>query len=116
MAWLRLANGLVLVALLIGCSPGGPESATDSAAEAQATPTGTASELSVELVDVTVEEWREQLATLGGEIVVVDLWATWCIPCIERFPHMVELYHRYRDGEVAVPASPRFCSWQCADP
>jgi len=49
----------------------------------------------VELRPVTVEEWRIELARLEGRIAVVDMWATWCIPCIERFPHMVELFHRY---------------------
>jgi thiol-disulfide isomerase/thioredoxin len=40
------------------------------------------------------------LASLKGNIVVVDLWATWCVPCIERFPHMVQLYNRYKNGGV----------------
>ena len=31
----------------------------------------------------------------GGRLVVVDMWATWCPPCIERFPHMVKLHERY---------------------
>jgi thiol-disulfide isomerase/thioredoxin len=37
---------------------------------------------------------------MKGRVVVVDMWATWCAPCIERFPHMVELYHRYKGRGV----------------
>jgi len=32
--------------------------------------------------------------------VVVDVWATWCVPCVERFPHMVSLYQRYKNRGV----------------
>ncbi|HVR43589.1 MAG TPA: TlpA disulfide reductase family protein [Thermoanaerobaculia bacterium] len=45
----------------------------------------------VRLVPVTHEQWLLELEALEGRIVVVDNWATWCAPCIERFPAMVEL-------------------------
>jgi thiol-disulfide isomerase/thioredoxin len=49
---------------------------------------------------VTYTQWTERLAGLKGQIVVADLWATWCSPCIERFPHMVEMSRRYKDRGV----------------
>lgn len=48
-----------------------------------------------ELRAVTYEGWQQVLAEHRGQVVVVDLWATWCIPCIERFPQMVELSREY---------------------
>lgn len=44
--------------------------------------------------------WQEKLAEYPPDLVVVDMWATWCVSCLERFPHMVELWHQYRDQGV----------------
>jgi thiol-disulfide isomerase/thioredoxin len=32
-----------------------------------------------------------------GKVVVVDFWATWCPPCRESFPHLVELNKKYAE-------------------
>ncbi|HKI85968.1 MAG TPA: TlpA disulfide reductase family protein [Thermoanaerobaculia bacterium] len=47
------------------------------------------------LIPVSFDAWIRLLASLHGDVVVVDLWATWCAPCVERFPRMVDLARRY---------------------
>jgi len=41
------------------------------------------------------------LASFRGKIVVIDFWATWCIPCKASFPKMQEIVNGYKnDPEV----------------
>jgi thiol-disulfide isomerase/thioredoxin len=55
----------------------------------------------ITLQPITFAQWQQKLAGYKGQIVVVDFWATWCGPCVERFPHMVQLYQKYgRDSEI----------------
>lgn len=35
------------------------------------------------------------LATLGGQVVLVDFWATNCAPCLAEFPNLRQLYKEY---------------------
>ena len=39
-----------------------------------------------------------------GKIYVIDLWATWCGPCVRTMPHLTELAEKYRDDDVVVIA------------
>ncbi len=55
-----------------------------------------------ELQHISLPQWQQQLAAYRGEIVVVDLWAMWCQPCIKRFPKMVTLDQQYRERGVQI--------------
>lgn len=68
---------ILLISFLIGCSA--PEN----------------KEL---LVDTSADELVQQIASFEGEKpVLVNFWATWCIPCIEEFPYIMELKEKYKD-------------------
>ena len=55
---------------------------------------------STDLHPISFAQWDGILEKQLGNITVVDFWAGWCSPCIERFPHMVEMYHDYEDRGV----------------
>jgi thiol-disulfide isomerase/thioredoxin len=42
------------------------------------------------------------IADYRGEVVVINLWATWCIPCIVEMPSIQGLYDKYRDRGLKV--------------
>jgi thiol-disulfide isomerase/thioredoxin len=37
-----------------------------------------------------------------AKLSMVDAWATWCAPCKENFPHVVEMHKKYADKGLAV--------------
>jgi thiol-disulfide isomerase/thioredoxin len=41
-------------------------------------------------VDKYLSGQRLTLADLRGKVVLLDFWATWCAPCLEAFPAMLE--------------------------
>jgi thiol-disulfide isomerase/thioredoxin len=44
------------------------------------------------------QEWR-------GKVVLVNFWATWCLPCRVEIPDLVALQDKYRDSLVVVGIS-----------
>ena len=42
------------------------------------------------------------VAANKGKVVVVDCWATWCLPCRKAFPETVKLSKAYADKGVVV--------------
>lgn len=39
---------------------------------------------------------------LGPRATLVNFWATWCVPCRQEMPALVEIHQRYRDRGVQV--------------
>ena len=56
--------------------------------------------LAVSLHLVTYDQWQKELASMRGHVVVVDLWATWCAPCVARFPKMMAMAKRWEPKGV----------------
>ena len=35
---------------------------------------------------------------LQGKVVLINFWATWCVPCQREFPHIVAIENKFRDN------------------
>jgi thiol-disulfide isomerase/thioredoxin len=44
------------------------------------------------------------LSSFKGKYVLIDFWASWCVPCRKSMPHVRELYERYKDKGFDVIA------------
>lgn len=42
------------------------------------------------------------LSLLKGKVVVLDFWATWCVPCHENFPAMQKVVNHYKADKNIV--------------
>jgi thiol-disulfide isomerase/thioredoxin len=47
--------------------------------------------------DVDAKGIHRAVQAQKGRAVVVNFWATWCVPCIEEFPHLVALARERKD-------------------
>jgi len=76
---------LALVLILAGTAA----TAADAAAEAPARL-------------VTPDALRAELAALRGRVVLLNVWATWCTPCLKEIPDLVAVGQALRDDGLVV--------------
>ncbi len=55
----------------------------------------------VKLVAVNFDGMIKDIASKKAKLTVVDAWATWCGPCKENFPHLVDMREKYAGKGIA---------------
>lgn len=53
----------------------------------------------VSFKDVAGKEMK--LQSLKGNYIYIDLWASWCVPCIAEIPNLHQLEKEYKDKNIA---------------
>lgn len=55
-------------------------------------------------VDVARAGSRFDLDDYTGKVVLVDFWASWCVPCKRSFPWMNDMHSKYKDDGLVIIA------------
>jgi thiol-disulfide isomerase/thioredoxin len=58
----------------------------------------------VEVPLINARKFGETMKGLKGKVVVVNMWATWCVPCRKEFPLLVQLYQQYKSKGMELLA------------
>ncbi len=66
-------------------------------------------ELKKEIINVKAPEFLKAIVDLNGKsvsanltknkIIVVDFWATWCVPCMKEMPYVQNAYEKYKNND-----------------
>ena len=85
----RLVVAIGLLATLIGCYTGTPPP-----------------HVGVNAPDFTVQDADRKitLRQLRGLVVVLNFWATWCPPCVQETPCLIQMQQRLKDKGLVVVA------------
>lgn len=118
MKWTVLGTLFFLAAM--GCpSPSVETPKTDpqeekkevSPAETPMSPTATPTSDQAKPVTLDTLDWDSTIALVKqhpGKIVVMDVWATYCPPCVDEFPNLVKLHQDHSDKIACISVSADF--------
>ncbi len=112
--WIGWLLGCALLTQL-GCQPSASEPVLNEASQESLTSPSAAGSDTQQATGNLDHETEVQVTVGGrstldslvaghrGKVVLVDFWATWCVPCMKQFPHTVELA-KWNPDQLAVIA------------
>ena len=59
----------------------------------------------VEITTVKLDALHTAIGKHKGKVVVIDFWATFCLPCKKEFPNLVKLHKQKRADLVCISVS-----------
>ncbi len=46
---------------------------------------------------ISIEKLNDLIKNRNGKYLLLNIWATWCVPCREEFPAINKLHEKYKD-------------------
>jgi thiol-disulfide isomerase/thioredoxin len=103
-----LSIAFSLLFLTTGCSNESSQSPSDAPDKTNQTTEATSPEIKpgktveITLILTDVKGFQEIIEKQKGKVILVDFWATWCIPCVKNFYHTVEWNQKFSDQGLTV--------------
>jgi len=48
-----------------------------------------------EVSEITIDELNDIIKNREGRVLLINLWASWCVPCKEEFPDLIKISDKY---------------------
>jgi len=103
---------LLLLAVAIGCeaasAPSSDRAANVTSPPQSAAPTSPRAAKTETNVSLEVASWEQIEAAITkhqGQVVVVDLWSTSCVPCLRELPKLAELQRQHPKTVACISVS-----------
>ena len=62
------------------------------------------------------DETQKRREQFKGKVVVLDVWSTWCDPCVREFPNLVELQSRFGEKVACISFNTDYSGAKDASP
>lgn len=63
---------------------------------------GAPGQMALDFKTVDVNGKALSLSDFKGKYVILDFWASWCVPCRKSHPHLIQLYNAYKDKGLEI--------------
>jgi cytochrome c biogenesis protein CcmG/thiol:disulfide interchange protein DsbE len=90
--WIALGAGVVVAALAVALAL-----TVDSDPQAEARRSRLVGKEAPQFDLPTLDDGRVSSEQLAGRVVIVNFWNSWCRPCHQEHPELMEFYERHRD-------------------
>ncbi|MGD8305475.1 MAG: TlpA disulfide reductase family protein [Ignavibacteria bacterium] len=60
-------------------------------------PTGEQNKKQIEVRELSVNELKEIIKNRDGKYLIINVWATWCIPCRDEFPDLIKFSNKHSE-------------------
>ena len=51
----------------------------------------------IEINEIGIDELSEIINDRNDKVLLLNIWATWCVPCKEEFPGLIKISNQYKD-------------------
>lgn len=52
----------------------------------------------------TIDGKKIEVSKIKAPVIIYNFWASWCIPCLQEIPSMIELKKKFNDDQVVILA------------